>query len=136
MKQRGRVSAEVYQISGARAELTRPEPPEELNPEERVEWTAIVHRLPADWFPAETHGLLIAYCRHRTAQRLFAIERDKVAAKKPLNWKEYGRICALIDRETRSITALSTKMRLAQQSTYDKSRRKPSNAPTPWDEES
>ena len=29
----------------------------------RIEWCAVVNRMPADWFPRETHGMLVQYCR-------------------------------------------------------------------------
>jgi hypothetical protein len=36
----------------------RPSPPGELSPPEAMEWNRIVDRLPADFFPAETHAML------------------------------------------------------------------------------
>jgi hypothetical protein len=48
----------------------RPEPPGDLTEAQAAEWRADVDRLPADWFPRETHGLLAQYWRHVcTAQR-------------------------------------------------------------------
>ena len=66
MAQRGKKSAaslEVVNHSGV-TELPRPQPLEELTDEQALEWRLIVNRLPADWFPAETHGILAQYCRH------------------------------------------------------------------------
>ena len=50
----------------------RPEPPDELSEEEAVEWKAVVHRLPPEWFPKETHQVLVAYCRHVVRGRMVA----------------------------------------------------------------
>jgi len=35
-----------------------------LTDEQAEEWRAVVSRMAADWFPRETHGMLLAYCRH------------------------------------------------------------------------
>src|SRR3954447_21858116 len=45
-------------------EPRRPPAPRELAKAEALEWRAVVDRLPADWFPRETWGLLTQYCRH------------------------------------------------------------------------
>jgi hypothetical protein len=82
----------------------RPQPPEDLTEEQGAEWRAVMDRLPADWFPRETHGLVAQYCRHvSTAQRL-------------------ARLLAAQERETRCIASLATRMRMSQQATYDKSK--------------
>jgi hypothetical protein len=43
-----------------------------LTDEQATEWWAVVNRLPADWFPRETHALLIQYCRHVVSARRVA----------------------------------------------------------------
>jgi hypothetical protein len=53
----------------------RPEPPEDLTEEQAAEWSAVVDRLPADWFPRETHGLLARYCRHGSRRTLGRLEK-------------------------------------------------------------
>jgi hypothetical protein len=40
----------------------RPEPPAHLDAEAQDIWHSIVNRMPADWFPAETHPLLTELC--------------------------------------------------------------------------
>ena len=43
--------------------IRRPEAPLELSESEAAEWNAVVNRMPPDWFPRETHALLIQFCR-------------------------------------------------------------------------
>ena len=62
MGTRGRKSAaELGVIPGI---PQRPEPPDELTPQQAEEWREIVDRMPVDWFRREIHPLLCAYCRH------------------------------------------------------------------------
>ena len=46
------------------------------------------------------------------------------------------RLLKMQERESRAIATLATKMRLSQQSTYDKSKRKPLMGKKPWQVES
>jgi hypothetical protein len=64
MRQRGRKSVAALSAVPVLPGQQKPEPPEELAAEEAEEWRAIVARLPYDWFPRETHGQLVNYCRH------------------------------------------------------------------------
>src|SRR5690606_31228401 len=109
MEGRGRKSAaslEVVQHSGITA-VVRPEPPHELTDEQAHEWRAVVNRLPAEWFPRETHGSLAQYCRHvvtagRVAQLIGAME-----AQEDFAVDEYDKLLKMQDRESRAIAALS-----------------------------
>jgi chaperone required for assembly of F1-ATPase len=61
--------------------IQRPDAPYDLTDEQAQEWWAVVNRMPADWFPRETHGMLAQYCRHvvrarRVAQMLDAMEKS------------------------------------------------------------
>src|SRR5215510_3112468 len=71
---RGRTSsAELAVIDPAGIEtVRRPQAPVELTDEQADEWCAIVGRLPAEYFPRETHGMLAQYCRHITRARRLA----------------------------------------------------------------
>ena len=70
MGTRGRKSAaELGVVHGI---LQRPEPPDELTPEQADEWRAVVARMPVNWFGREIHPLLCAYCRHVTNARRIA----------------------------------------------------------------
>ncbi len=59
-------------------ERGRPDPPRDLTAGQAVEWRAIVRRMPADWFPRETHGLLADYCRHVLRSRKIATLIDRI----------------------------------------------------------
>jgi len=135
MGTRGRKSsAELTVIAGSGVEaIRRPEPPEELSDEQAGEWTAIVSRMPADWFPRETHGLLTQYCRHVAAARRIAQLIARTEASNEFDLGEYGELLKLQEREGRAISSLATRMRLTQQTTYDKSKKKPSSGQRPWD---
>jgi hypothetical protein len=99
----------------------RPEPPEELTPEEAIEWRAVVDRLPADWFPRESHQLLVQYCRHVVKARVIAgliadFEPEWAATDEGLH--RFDKLTGMAEREGRAISSLATRMRLSQQSRY------------------
>ena len=137
MGTRGRKSsAELTVIAGNGVEtVRRPEPPAELRDEHADEWTAIVSRMPAGWFPRETHGLLVQYCRHvvaarRIAQLVAAMEADEEG----FDLGAYDKALKMQEREGRASSSLATRMRLTQQTTYDKSKKNPQGpGKRPWD---
>lgn len=115
--------------------VRRPGPPAELlDDEQRQEWLAIVNRLPAEWFPRETHGLLAQYCRHVVAARRIASLVHRVESQENLDLGEYDKLLQMQEREGRAMSSLATRMRLTQQSTYDKSKQKPGKPANlrPW----
>ena len=57
-----------------------PPPPEELEPDQQLEWEAITARLPADWFTGENIPMLKELCRHITYARELAKEIAEVKA--------------------------------------------------------
>lgn len=137
MGTRGRASAAAMTvISGGGIEtVRRPDPPADLTVEEADEWRAVVNRLPADWFPAETLPMLAQYCRHTSAARRVAhlIERMQ-SDEEGFDIKDYDRLLKMQERESRCLASLATKMRISQQTTYDKSRKKGSGeSKKPWE---
>lgn len=127
MGTRGRASAaELSVISGGGVEtLRRPDVPPELNDEERDIWRSVVNRLPADWFPAETLPMLAQYCRHTVASRRVASLIEAMQSDtEGFSIKDYDRLLKMQERESRCLASLATKMRISQQTTYDKSRKK------------
>ena len=150
MGSRGRTSAaELSVISGAGIEtIRRPEPPRDLTDEEAEVWRTVVNRLPADWFPAETLPMLAQYARHTIASKRVAsmIEQLDLAVAADIKdgatpaaavlgtAKMLDRLLKMQERESRCIASLATKMRISQQTTYDKSRKKGSVGPKkPWE---
>jgi len=136
MGNRGRTSgAELSVISADGIEtVRRPEPPADLTDEQAEEWRAIVNRLAADWFPRETHGMLAQYCRHivaarRVAQLIEAQEESDTL----FDIEEYDRLLKMQEREGRAMSSLATRMRISQQATYDKEKKKPKSGKRPWE---
>lgn len=135
MGHRGRKSSASLTVvkPGDIVSVHRPLPPEDLNPEQAIEWQAIVDRMPADWFPRETHGLLAQYCRHVTASKLIASLIEGVISKETLDIKKYDRLLRMQEREGRAISSLATRMRISQHSQYDKKKGKGTSAKRPWE---
>ena len=135
MKQRGRKSAlSVVGGSGISA-IERPQPLPELTPEQRNEWIQVVNALPADWFPAETHGVLAQYCRHLVTARHVAQMISDMESNKEIDVNEYDKLLKMQERESRIGVSLATKMRITQQATYDREKVKgTSKVSRPWED--
>jgi hypothetical protein len=120
MLSRGRVSAAARSVlATARTPelVARPEPPSTLNADEAKVWRVTVKVMPPGWFPYQTHALLEGYCRQVAG--LPYIDGLLAAAKKANNMVEWRKLVSLRRLELKSIALLATKMRLAQQSSYD-----------------
>ena len=146
MRQRGRPSVESH--TAALFPGARPKPPDELQPDEAFEWNRIVDRMPPDWFTAETHPVLIQYCRHictarRVAAQLAQVEATFVLDEKgisirPKGWfDEYREMVRLNNQTAMVVGNLATKMRLTPQSRYDSKiasdgATKTTGQPVPW----
>ncbi|MGX1322683.1 hypothetical protein AB7M17_006136 [Bradyrhizobium sp. USDA 377] len=138
VKARGRKAAAAVSIAAiARLEsVPRPDAPYDLTDEQSDEWRAIVNRLPADWFPRETWGMLSQYCRHVVAARRVAqlIEQVMKAKKQDFDVDAYNQLLIMQEREGRALSSLATRMRLSQQATYDKTKKKTVvSGKRPWD---
>lgn len=150
MGNRGRASsAEIAVIGpGGIETVRRPEVPEDLTSDQAAEWRAVVNRMPAGWFPRETHGMLAQYCRHVVAARRVAemiqsleekLEQEPVEGADKLTImlgaaKTMDRLLKMQEREGRAISSLATRMRISQQATvrHEKAR-KPQVAKKPWE---
>lgn len=135
-KKRGRKSAASLEIAGATTlELVeRPACPHDLSDEEAEVWFGIVNRLPADWFPTETHPLLIQYCRHSIQARRVDELLEKATADPELSIGAYDKILHMQDRESRALATLATKLRISQQATTNHRGNKKQVAPRkPWE---
>ncbi len=141
MGQRGRKSADSLMVAtGARVvAVERPDPPDELTEEQGRVWYAVTSSLPADWFGRETHEMLAQYCRHTVAARrvadlIAAMERDSGDEAEGFDVEQYDRLLKMAERESRIISSLATRMRMTQQTTYDKSKSKGKGAiRKPWE---
>lgn len=147
MGTRGRESlASLSVVQTGLVESQRPAPPAELSKEQRMEWLAVVNRLPADWFQPETFPMLAQYCRHvvsaRRVAELIGTLEDEMSKEPPEGeskveamlgaTRTMDRLLKMQEREGRAMSSLATKMRLTQQSTYSPKHRKPSTEKKPW----
>ncbi len=114
----------------------RPKAPSYLTKEHAEEWNAVVDRMPADWFPRETHGVLAQYCYHVVESRRVSGLIAQMTSRKRYDLDQYEQLLRIRDKEGRAASMLATRMRLTQQSRYDK-KRKTGNvvAQRPWQEE-
>ena len=138
MAARGRKSAASTEITiSSNIEVVhRPAPPNELTKEQSDEWIALVDRMPADWFPRETHGMLTQYCRHIVAARRIGQLISKAEKSKQFDLDEYDKLLKMQEREGRAISSLATRMRITQQATVRaESARKPNQISAPWEDD-
>lgn len=151
MEPRGRKSSASLAVVTADglAAIRRPDPPGELTDEQAHEWRCVVNRLPAEWFQRETHGMLAQYCRHvvaarRVASMILSLEqelaRETSEGQKTQTEIMLGavrtidRLLKMQEREGRAISSLATRMRISQQSTLDRERKKPIRpSKKPWE---
>lgn len=135
MGARGRKSAASLAVVGVQ-EIERPDPSPQLTTEQGQEWIAIINRMPADWFPRETHGMLEQYCRHIVSSRRVADLVEDLLAGKVLtsNWVEdYDRILKMQEREGRAMSSLATRLRITQQTLMSKGKtRGGTSVKKPW----
>jgi hypothetical protein len=109
-----------------------------LTAEQSVVWNTVVAARQAGWFGPETHGLLIAYCKHYTeAARLDAALDgfDSEWLKDADGVARYAALAKLREMHTRALTSLATKMRLTHQSQYHKDAKgaRPVQPKRPWE---
>lgn len=130
MAQRGRKSAASQEIALQSAGLTatiervhRPEPPYELTDKQAEVWRRVTDDLPADWFTAKHMGLLKQYCRHEAEGDRIAMLIEQELGKPAVDVPVYDKLLVMQEREGRALSSLATRMRLTQQSLYDKSKK-------------
>ena len=135
MKQRGRKSILAVVDKSAITATNRPDPLPELTPEQRIEWITLVNTLPADWFPLETHGVLAQYCRHLVASRHISELISDMENGDQIDVTNYDKLLKMQERESRILVSLATKMRITQQSIYDREKVKGKTAvDKPWED--
>lgn len=133
MGMRGRKSAASLSVASPVQVMERPDAPYDLTDEQAEEWWAVINRMPADWFPRETHGLLAQYCRHVVAARRVAQLISEAEAQESINIDDLDKLYKMQEREGRALSSLATRMRLTQQTTYDKTKKKPASVKKPWE---
>lgn len=135
MGTRGRVSAASLEVAkpGDVERVQRPDAPYDLTDEQTEEWWAVVNRLPADWFPRETHGLLADYCRHVVKSRRIAQLVASAESDDPLDINMLDKLYKMAERESRAASSLATRLRLTQQATVSPKAKKPEMVKKPWE---
>jgi hypothetical protein len=133
MGTRGRKSVASLAVAAPIQSLERPDAPYDLTDEQSDEWWAVVNRMPAEWFPRETHGILAQYCRHVVSARRVAQLISAEEAKKTIEVGVLDQLYKMQEREGRALSSLATRMRITQQTTYDKSKKKPVQTKAPWE---
>jgi len=118
MGQRGRKSqAELSVVrSGTVSAIDRPEPPAELTDEQAEVWLGVVNSLPADWIDPPSLPLLEQYCRHFVSARKIARLLDEMESGQ-FDVMDYDRLLRMQQRETATIKAAGTSLRLFPQNT-------------------
>lgn len=122
MKQRGRKSANaavVTELPGS-----RPRAPSDLTEFQQRTWETIVATKSSDWFTADSHDLLRAYCKHVSTaavldQQIDEFRPDWIVDEDGL--KRYERLLVMRERQTKVINALARSMRLTQQARWQPS---------------
>ena len=113
--------------------IKRPVNPSDLTDEQALEWRAIVSRMPADWFPRETHGLLAQYCRHVVASRRVAQLVTVLEAGDEISITEYDQLLKMQEREGRAMSSLATRMRISQHAQYNHKKKTGTVLDQPWE---
>lgn len=126
MRARGKKSAAALAVvqPGSITAITRPIAPDGLTNAQATEWRNIINRMPADWFPSETHALLVQYCRHVVSAACVAEMIENLFASDDPELEAYNKLLIMQEREGRALSSLATRMRITQQTTFDKSKKK------------
>ena len=115
--------------------IQRPNPPPGLTTEEAIEWRAIVDRMPAGWFLRETLPMLEQYCHHIIVAREIAFAINELRVSGQGKTDACHKLIGMQAEQTKMLVSLATKMRLTQQSTYEKRKKKPIELKKPWEEQ-
>src|SRR5258708_6327907 len=106
----------------------RPLPPADVTGREAEVWESTVESMPRNWFGKETWPLLRGFCKHSYAAERLGERYSELLAEGPppagervlMYWAAIDKISSLYDRETRSITSLSTKLRISKQARVER----------------
>lgn len=120
----------------------RMRPPAYLSKPQAQIWIQTVAAKPADWFGAESAPMLAMYCRAVSSAEHLARIVERFETRKRLDsdgLHAYGIALSSMDKQSKLVISLATKMRLTQQSQYTAqsaatASRKGNAAKKPWDE--
>ena len=113
MQQRGRKSSARLALISYRTELGRPEPPEDLTPEQAVIWRAIVRDEPVKAFATEAQReSLKGYCWHWALAQHLTQQINAMQQSEATDSNEFCRVVRMRDLEVKAAMSLAVKMRL------------------------
>ena len=115
-------------------QIQRPDAGYDLNDEAVREWWKIVNRMPADWFPAETHAALTQLCRLIVRCRRLAQLAEQMEKSEGFDAAEYRNLVKAEGDVSRVVLSLMTKLRLTNQARFNPSVQVPVKSPRPWKE--
>lgn len=128
MPRKSKKLLEIEHLTSNVVTIKRPDPPEDLNEEECQIWYDVVAQFSADWFKPDTYPLLKNYVRHThnadTIAELIEVEKNNPQG---IQIGQYNALLKMLQRETAMIGTLATRMRISQQSSYDKVKAKNGN---------
>jgi len=128
-----RSSAELMLLQRAEEVLVvrRPDPPDHLSDEARMEWREVVNSLPADHFCRGMHPLLEAYCRSAVAARVIDRLIQGLDEREGTTQADYDRLLVMHERESRALASLAVRLGIACASKIQR----PISSPTskPWE---
>ena len=101
----------------------RPDPPPTLGEEAAQEWRSVVAGLPPDWFSPENFAMLEQRCNHVVWMRTTAALTNE-AVKGKIKPEVFAGLMRLATLQARTLLQLDAAMRLTQQSSHDKKKRK------------
>lgn len=105
---------------GLAAGLTRPEPPDDLDDEEAIEWRRIVNSMPADHFIPANYHMLVILCQHYVEyRRVQGLIRAYCRKKDRADVKIYLDLLKAKESESNIIKKFSSSCRITQQSTHN-----------------
>lgn|SRR5690554_3984256 len=90
--------------------------PEDLTPEQRIRWKAVVESKPNDWFGQDSAPLLKEYVRAEAMCDLLSKQVDEAMLGSRV--QDARLLLEMRDKESRRLANLATKLRLTQQSRY------------------
>jgi hypothetical protein len=92
--------------------------PAELTLEQAETWREMIASKPAGWFGKDSEALLVNYCIAVARRRSISVAIEYQLALKRQNPKRIAQLYEMERRQSATISSLSTKMRLSQQSRY------------------
>ena len=132
----GRKSRAQLAIVGAHGIETLPRPvaPIDFNDDEKAEWNAQVNAVPSDYYPSETHAVLVQYVRHIARARWLAHQLTEMQNDpEKFNEKKYRAFMELEKSQTWAFRSLANSMQLTQKSVNgNQSRRRANLAKPVW----